>query len=64
MRNTKDLQEQKRRNERSGEKINRGGGRFYTVILPTEFPTDHRIIFFWVVALNSVGIVLNFALKF
>jgi len=26
MRNTKDLQEQKRRNERSGEKINRGGG--------------------------------------
>ena len=37
-----------------------GGGRFYTAILPTE----HRIIFFWVVALNSVGIFLNFELKF
>jgi hypothetical protein len=56
-------------NERSREKMNRGGGgQFYTVILPTKLPTEHRIIFFWAVALNSIGnfhwYFLNFAVKF
>jgi hypothetical protein len=36
------------------------GGRFYATILPT----DYKIIIFWAVALNFVGIFLNFALKF
>jgi len=44
------------------------GGRFFTVILPTELPMKSRIIFFWAVALNSVSnsrrYFLNFALKF
>ena len=54
-------------NEEDGEKINHeggGGARSYTAMLPTE----HRIIFSWAVALNSVGNVrwyfLNFPLKF
>jgi len=36
------------------------GCRFYIIGLPTE----HRIIFFWAVALNFIGILLKFALKF
>jgi len=45
--------------------MNRGEGVLvYIAGLPTEFPTEHRIIFFWAVALNSVGILLKFALKF
>ena len=56
-------------NERSREKNEpRRGGRFYTAILPTDFPTKLEIIFSWMVALNSVGNVrryfLNFVLKF
>jgi len=44
------------------------GVRFYTAVLPTELPTELKIIFFRAVALNSVGnfcrYFLNFALKF
>ena len=32
-----------------------GGGGFYSTIFPTELPTEHIIIIFWAVALNSVG---------
>jgi len=56
-------------NERSREKNEpRRGGRFYTAILPTDFPTKREIIFSWMVTLNFVGNVrryfLNFVLKF
>jgi len=56
-------------NERSREKNEPWrGGRFYTAILPTDFPTKREIIFSWMVTLNSVGNVrryfLNFVLKF
>jgi hypothetical protein len=39
---------------RSGAKMNHGGG-VYTTTFPTELPTEHRIIFFWAVALHSFG---------
>jgi len=35
-------------------------GRFYIAVLPTE----HKIIFFWAVEFNSVGIFWNSHLKF
>jgi hypothetical protein len=41
-----------------------GGGRFYTAGLPTELPTENRIIFFLAVALNPVGIFIGIVLKF
>jgi hypothetical protein len=37
----------------SRAKMNHGGG-VYTTIFPMELPTEHRIIFFLAVALNSV----------
>jgi len=40
------------------------GVRFYTAFLLTDFSMELKIIFSWAVALNSVGIFLNFAIKF
>jgi hypothetical protein len=74
MKNAKDLYwEEKRRRRREEirgavKKWTTEGGRFYTTGLPTELLTENRIIFFFAVALNPVGIfvgiVLKFALKF
>jgi len=37
--------------------------RFYTAGLPTELPTKNRIIFFWVIALNSVNNVHQYSFE-
>jgi hypothetical protein len=65
----KNLTQTKRRREdemRRREKMNHrgGGGGFYTIIFSTELPTDNRIIFFWVVALNSVGDIRWYLIDF
>jgi len=45
------------------EKMNHGGG-VYTVIFSTELPTENRIIFFWAVALNSIGNFSRYLIDF
>jgi hypothetical protein len=49
---------------RNGEKMNQGGGEFYTTIFPTELPMENRIIFFWAVALNSVSNFRRYLIDF